>query len=285
MANASDSLAPLRREIDSIDENLHDLLMRRAEIVGEVGRQKASDGGPTFRPAREAQLLRRLLARHEGALPKGVLVRLWREIVASSTRLQGSFSVGYFPIEGQGDALRLANSQFGLDANVQRFASAAQVVSAVGRGDASVGLVPLPHDSDTPEWWAEMQNAPKVQIVARLPWFVASPDTGDATGAFVVSTGTPEESGDDRSVLTFACDDDVSRARFAELARENKLVAENQAVAAGPDGSGGRTHLVDVAGFVTADDPRVRGLSTLLGEAEARLLGVYAAPFLDSSGT
>jgi len=285
MANASDSLAPLRREIDSIDENLHDLLMRRAEIVGEVGRQKASDGGPTFRPAREAQLLRRLLARHEGALPKGVLVRLWREILASSTRLQGSFSVGYFPIEGQGDALRLANSQFGLDANVQRFASAAQVVSAVGRGDASVGLVPLPHDSDTPEWWVEMQNAPKVQIVARLPWFVASPDTGDATGAFVVSTGTPEESGDDRSVLTFACDDDVSRARFAELARENKLVAENQAVAAGPDGSGGRTHLVDVAGFVTADDPRVRGLSTLLGEAEARLLGVYAAPFLDSFGT
>jgi chorismate mutase / prephenate dehydratase len=285
MANASDSLALLRREIDSIDENLHDLLMRRAEIVGEVGRLKASDGGPTFRPAREAQLLRRLLARHEGALPRGALVRLWREIVASSTRLQGAFSVGYCPIDGNGDALHLANSQFGMDADVLRFASAAQVVSAVARGDASVGLVPLPHDSDTPEWWAEMENVPKVQIVARLPWYVASPNAEDVTGALVVSTGTPEESGNDRSVLTFACDDGVSRARFAELARENKLDAETQAVAARPDGAGGRTHLADVAGFVAADDPRVLGLAGLLGDAEVRLLGAYAATFIDSPDT
>ncbi|MDE0780161.1 MAG: chorismate mutase [Alphaproteobacteria bacterium] len=283
MANVPDSLAPMRREIDSIDESLHDLLMRRADIVGEIGRQKASDGGPTFRPAREAQLLRRLLARHEGALPKSFLVRLWREIVASSTRLQGSFSAGYCPIEGQGDALRLANSQFGLDANVVRFSSAVQVISAVGRGDVSVGIVPLPYNSNSPEWWEEMQNAPKVRIVARLPWFVSSADAEEGVGAFVVSTGEPEESGEDRSVLTFACGTDVSRARFAELARENKLASDTQAVALGPDQLCGRKHLVDVAGFVIEDDPRVRGLATLLGDAEVRFLGAYAAPFVDLS--
>ena len=283
MANVVDSLAQPRREIDSIDESLHDLLMRRAEIVGEIGRQKASDGGPAFRPAREAQLLRRLLARHEGALPKGFLVRLWREIVASSTRLQGSFLVGYCPIEGQRDALRLANSQFGLDANVVRFTSAAQVIASVERGDVSVGLVSLPSDSDDPEWWSELENTPQVRIVARLPWFLSSADAGEGVGAFVVSTGEPEESGEDRSVLTFACGSDVSRARFAELARENKLAAEVQAVSPGPDASGGRKHLVDVAGFVIDDDPRVRKLATLLGDAEVRFLGAYAAPFIELS--
>lgn len=280
MGNTPDSLTPLRQEIDSIDKNLHDLLMRRAEIVGEIGRQKASDGGPTFRPAREAQLLRRLLARHEGDLPKAVLVRLWREIISSSTRMQGDFSVGYCPMEGDGAALRLANGQFGLDANVVKHASAAQVVLAVGRGDVTVGLVPLPHSSDSPEWWAEMRNVPKVRIVARLPWFLEGSENGDALGAFVLSAWEPEESGEDRSVLTFACENDVSRGRFSELAAQNDLDVDTQAVAAGPDGSGGRVHLLDVAGFVSDDDPRVRGLATMLDNAEPRWLGAYAVPFV-----
>lgn len=285
MANASDSLAPLRREIDSIDEDLHDLLMRRAEIVGEVGRLKASDGGPTFRPAREAQLLRRLLARHEGALPPEVIVRLWREIVASSTRLQGAFSVAYSSIDGNSDTLHLANLQFGIDADVLRFASAMQVIAAVARGEASVGLVSFPQNSDTPEWWAEMDNVPEVQIVARLPWYVTAADIENMAGAFVISEGAPEESGSDRSVFTFACDDDVSQARFAELASKNKLDVETLAVTAWPDGSGSCTHLVDVAGFVTVDDTRVRGLAAFLGDAEVHLLGAYAVPFIDLSDT
>lgn len=283
MGNAPDSLTQLRQEIDSIDKSLHDLLMRRAGIVGEIGRRKASDGGPTFRPAREAQLLRRLLARHEGDLPRAVLVRLWREIISSSTRLQGDFSVGFCPIEEDGVALRLANAHFGLDADAVKFASAAQVVLAVGRGDVSVGLVPLPHSSDSPEWWAQMQNVPQVRIVARLPWFLAKDENGETPGAFVLAAAEPEPSDSDRSVLTFACHSDVSRARFADLAAQNDLDADTQAVAAGPDGRGGRVHLVDVAGFVSEDDPRVRGLAALLENAEPRWLGAYAVPFVDQN--
>lgn len=283
MGNAPDNLTQLRQEIDSIDKSLHDLLMRRAGIVSEIGRRKASDGGPTFRPAREAQLLRRLLARHEGDLPRAVLVRLWREIISSSTRLQGDFSVGFCPIEEDGVALRLANAHFGLDADAVKFASAAQVVLAVGRGDVSVGLVPLPHSSDSPEWWAQMQNVPQVRIVARLPWFLAKDENGETPGAFVLAAAEPEPSDSDRSVLTFACQSDVSRARFADLAAQNDLDADTQAVAAGPDGSGGRVHLVDVAGFVSEDDPRVRGLAALLENAEPRWLGAYAVPFVDQN--
>ena len=283
MGNAPDKLVPLRQEIDSIDRQLHDLLMRRAEIVGQIGQQKASDGGPTFRPAREALLLRRLLARHHGDLPRALLVRLWREIMASSIRFQGAFTVGYCPIEGHGDALRLANSQFGLDADITRLASASQVVSAVGRGDISVGLVPLPHSSGSPEWWAGMRNLPEVKIVARLPWFRSPSEKDDSVGAFVLSRSETEETGDDRTVLTFSYQDDVSRARFAELAVRNELDADTQAVAASPDGAGGGVHLVDIAGFVAADDPRMRGLATLLDDAEMCWLGAYAAPFFDNS--
>lgn len=275
MSNAPDNLASLRREIDSIDEKLHDLLMRRAEIVGEIGQQKANAGGPTFRPAREAQLLRRLLARHHGALPRSVVVRLWREIVAASTRLQGDFSVAYCPNEDHGGALRLAQSQFGLDANLSRLASPEQVVLAVGRGDASVGLVPLVHGSEGPDWWAGANLPDSVYVIARLPWFVEG--EGTANGAYVLGATAPEESGDDRSVFTFVSDSDVSRGRLAELAGNNGLVIGDQAVCNRED-AGGRVHLVDVDGFLTDTDPRVRGVASLLDGAELRWLGSYAAP-------
>ena len=276
MSNAPDNLASLRREIDSIDEKLHDLLMRRAEIVGEVGRQKASAGGPTFRPAREAQLLRRLLARHSGALPSSVIVRLWREIVAASTRLQGDFSLAYSPNEDHGGALRLTQSQFGLDANVNRLASPDQVVLAVGRGDATVGIVPLADGSDGPDWWAGPNLPDSVFVVARLPWFA---DGAQAeTGAYVLGATTPEESGDDRSVFTFTSANDVSRGKLAEMAAANGLEIGEQAVC-DRDDVAGRVHLVDVKGFLTDADPRVRGIASLLDGAELRWLGSYAAPY------
>ena len=55
------SLAALRAEIDRMDDALHDLLMRRAEVVAQVGALHAKGRVP-LRPGREASIVRRLLA-------------------------------------------------------------------------------------------------------------------------------------------------------------------------------------------------------------------------------
>jgi len=60
-------LQSLRREIDAIDDAIHDLLMQRARVVGGVLAAKGK-GGAVFQPAREADILLRLAARHRGAL-------------------------------------------------------------------------------------------------------------------------------------------------------------------------------------------------------------------------
>lgn len=65
MPSDSRSLTELRREIDAIDEATHDLLMRRAGIVERVRTAKGGlDTGNAWRPAREAEILRRLADRH-----------------------------------------------------------------------------------------------------------------------------------------------------------------------------------------------------------------------------
>jgi chorismate mutase-like protein len=74
------SLADLRREIDRIDDALHDLIMRRAELTAGVAASKPGGSG-TVRPAREAAILRRLVARHKGSFPRAIVARIWREII------------------------------------------------------------------------------------------------------------------------------------------------------------------------------------------------------------
>src|SRR4051812_50062939 len=87
MAENDEQLAALRREIDSVDTKLHNLLMQRTELAVKVGEVKAqaqpigrapSEGAKFVRPAREAKILRRLIGRHKGKLPKSVMVRMWR---------------------------------------------------------------------------------------------------------------------------------------------------------------------------------------------------------------
>jgi chorismate mutase/prephenate dehydratase len=85
MTGPDKQLAALRAEIDAIDSQLHDLLMRRTDLAVQVGEVKArvqplggtpADGSKFIRPAREALILRRLVARHQGKLPKAVKRRV-----------------------------------------------------------------------------------------------------------------------------------------------------------------------------------------------------------------
>ena len=76
------TLDDLRREIDEIDDEMHDLLMRRTTVVDAIGALKKSDGVPAIRPGREATILRRLITRHEGKFPRALVVRIWREILS-----------------------------------------------------------------------------------------------------------------------------------------------------------------------------------------------------------
>ena len=98
MSDGKPNLAALREELDSIDNALHDLLMRRAAIAAGV---RASKGNaPVWRPAREAQILRRLMTRHTGPFPRATIIQLWREIVSAMVRLQGEFAVAVYAQDG-----------------------------------------------------------------------------------------------------------------------------------------------------------------------------------------
>src|SRR6516225_10492028 len=93
--NPSD-LKGLRRRLDETDDKLQDLLIDRAQIVSLVAASKKDGNRPAYQPAREAEIIRRLVGRHRGALPVATLVRMWREMLAATVRLQSHFGVAVF---------------------------------------------------------------------------------------------------------------------------------------------------------------------------------------------
>ena len=75
MTTDEDKLLLLRQEIDAIDNSIHDLIMKRTRVVERVRKAKHNDK-IKIRPAREAEILYRLLVRHEGPFPKQELARI-----------------------------------------------------------------------------------------------------------------------------------------------------------------------------------------------------------------
>jgi chorismate mutase len=186
------SLADLRLEIDRIDETMHRLLIERGEIIGRlIAVKKTEESGSAFRPAREADMMRRLVKRHHGSLPLETAESIWRVIISTFTYVQAPFAV--HADLSAGDALMRdsARFHFGFTAPFEPHLCASSVVEAVSRSKGDLGLIPAFAIAGAGPWWAalEFDTAPK--IIARLP-FVERPHHPAAMPVFVVSRVAPD---------------------------------------------------------------------------------------------
>jgi chorismate mutase len=181
------SLADLRKEIDRIDETMHKLLIERSEIIGRlIAVKKSQETGSAFRPAREAEMMKRLVERHKGILPLDTVESIWRVIIATFTYVQAPFSV--HADLSAGDALMRdsARFHFGFTVPFVPHMGASGVVAAVSESKGDLGLVPAIAVPGAGAWWSalEFDTAPK--IIARLP-FVERADHPAALPVFVLS--------------------------------------------------------------------------------------------------
>ena len=279
MSKGKPNLAALREEIDSIDDQLHDLLIRRAEIASAV---RASKGDKAvWRPAREAQILRRLIARHKGSFPKTTVLQLWREIISAMVRLQGEFAIAVYAPEGNRMCRNMARDHFGAETPLSFYSSKRAVLAAVQEGKATVGVLPIPDDSEEAPWWATlagMAGGSNVSVCARLPFAPMAPNNDDS--ALCVAKIAPDESGDDRSFFVLNILPEVSRARLNE-AIAAAGIKPVRLFGQGTPTDGTSVFLAELGGFIGPNDARIARLTNPdNGIAQsATFLGVYATTF------
>jgi chorismate mutase len=182
------SLADLRKEIDRIDEAMHQLLIERGTIIDRLISVKRSQdtGTSAFRPAREAEMMRRLVKRHKGRLPLDTVESIWRVIISTFTYVQAPFSV--HADLSAGDALMRDSARFHFGFTVPFVAhmGAAAVVAAVSASKGDLGLVPAFDIASAGAWWSALEFDAAPKIIARLP-FVERSDHPAALPVFVIS--------------------------------------------------------------------------------------------------
>jgi chorismate mutase / prephenate dehydratase len=264
-------LPALRAELDKIDNKIHDLLMQRATIVEHVARS----GKPAaFRPGREASIIRRLLSRHQGALPAASVVRIWRELLAGTTSMQGGFSVAVCDAEPGAPVTQLAREHFGALTPMRTHEGAGHALAEVSRGRASVAVLPYPTESDT--WWVELlHHEPRLQIIARLPFWKPRPQGAPTAQALVVAATPADASEHDRLLLGLECDADVTTARIASVLSEGGLKSLT-IMRTCQQGSPVARALVEVEGPLADDDKRLGNFGSVL--RDPIVVGRYAVP-------
>jgi chorismate mutase len=282
MTGPDKQLAALRAEIDAVDSQLHDLLMRRTDLAVRVGEVKArvqplggtpADGAKFIRPAREALILRRLVARHKGRLPKAVVVRRWRAQISPLLQLEGPFVVAVQAPKGETALWDLARDHYGSRVRITPLPGNADVLKAVARGKATVGILPVPRAGERAPWWprllAKGESAP--HVMGRLPFGDIGNVRDPNAEAMVIGRAPNEPTGDDRSWIALSLK--APRSRRAVLAAAKALQPDARLCL--DRGGKGRDWLLDVAGFLSALD--FAPVAAALG-AEARVLGSYATP-------
>jgi chorismate mutase/prephenate dehydratase len=150
MASEEEQLRSIREEIDALDEQIQELISRRAQCASEVARIKRESNPEVndfYRPEREAEVLRMVKARNQGPLDDETMVRLFRQIMSDSLALQMPLQVAYLGPEGT-YTHAAALKQFGEAINPIPMAAIDEVFREVESGSASYGIVPVENSTE-----------------------------------------------------------------------------------------------------------------------------------------
>jgi chorismate mutase len=185
------SLAELRAEIDRIDEAMHRLLMERGEIIGQlIAAKRTVETGSAFRPAREAEMMRRLVERHRGILPLDTAENILRVIIATFTYIQAPFRLHADLSAGEPAMRDSARFHFGFTVPFEGHLGAGGVIAALGGRPGDLGLVPASASSGG-AWWSALEGDDAPKIIARLP-FIERADHPAGLPVFAIARPHPD---------------------------------------------------------------------------------------------
>lgn len=269
----------IRRDIETLDDRLHDLLRERAELAARLAATLPPTRGTRFlRPGREAATMQRLLARHAGQMPAATLARVYREITGGLYHLQAPLHVAVLAPEKSVGYWDLARNHFGSTIEMSLHRTAPVVLRGVTTQPGTVGVLPLPPEGDAEPWWdsiaveaAALGEGLPPRVVARLPGLADPPGRFEELTSYVIATAMPEPSGQDLSLVVATISDQMSRGTLSgKLARAG---LEGQIIAVREDGRG--SHLLfEIRSFVAEQDPRLAQALADSGGALHRLISI-----------
>jgi chorismate mutase / prephenate dehydratase len=141
----NDELKKCREQIDAIDDQLLQLVSRRAQLARTIGSLK--HGGPIYRPEREAQILRRLMENNPGPLADDAVTAIFRTVMSNCRALEKELSVAFLGPLGTYSE-EAASKQFGGLSRPVQCTSIDEVFQAVEAGNVDYGVAPVENSTE-----------------------------------------------------------------------------------------------------------------------------------------
>ncbi|MEO1939361.1 prephenate dehydratase [Candidatus Thioglobus sp.] len=146
---AKKTLDELRAEIDALDKKIQSLVGARAELASAVAEVKKAtkDQSVFYRPEREAQVLRAIIARNDNLLKDKDMAHIFREIMSACLALEQPLNVAYLGPEGT-FTQEAALKHFGHAVSTLDCGSIDEIFHQVEKGNAHYGVVPIENSSN-----------------------------------------------------------------------------------------------------------------------------------------
>jgi len=144
------TLVDCRVAIDSLDNEMLELLNKRMKVVQRVGEIKHNDGGAIYRPEREKDIINRLSKLsldNDGLLNQSAIEAIFLEIFAVSRNLELPERIAYLGPEGT-FTHQAAESRFGAMSDYLSLGSIHSVFRTLEAGRAKFGVVPIENSKD-----------------------------------------------------------------------------------------------------------------------------------------
>ena len=162
------SLEELRNQIDSLDNQMLDILNKRMEVVKQVGELKKSTQTVIYRPEREKQIVDRLDSMNKGLLNRSAIEAIYLEIFAVSRNLELPEKIAYLGPEGS-FTHQAAESRFGAMSDYLALPNIRSVFQSVDTGRARFGVVPIENNLEgIVKETIDLLNETDLKIVAEV---------------------------------------------------------------------------------------------------------------------
>lgn len=150
----SGDLRKARTRIDELDGKIQELIAERARVALEIREIKAAqpsaNGADHYRPAREAEVLRRAIERNrelKSPVADEVMARLMREVMSACLALESPLAVSYLGPEGTYTQAAVYK-HFGHQVAARVATAIDEIFRDVESGTATYGVVPIENSTE-----------------------------------------------------------------------------------------------------------------------------------------
>ncbi len=285
------TLEHFREEIDSIDNDILDLLAKRMDIVRQVGEYKHSSNArqSIIRPGREAEMIRRVVGKDiaKNNQQAAILAYMWRLIIAASINIEERAKIVALCTDQEREAYWLAREYFGAFTPMEEFPTSAEILQKIEDREATVAVLPLSDATSSRPWWSRIEDKPRnpgPRVFARLPFIKMAPSV--KTPLVALGYVEPESTKEDASLWVLKTEERVQYPDLEAILHKSGILFEKHEHCRIIGNPTYHLYLIKVEGFVSEQDSAMKKainganktLSTHGTPISAQYIGSYALP-------